>query len=305
MSAEAIYDRIVTDMRRYRQAGDAARRRAGRHPGARAGPMVDARRRDGPGRLLPPLPQRRGSPTTRSRAAGCLPGRAGGGDPRPGPAADPVGCGAGAVVRPTTSRRWRSAAPTPGPAAASPPRRTSLGRAGCPSRTREDGAHLRRGAGHLRLDGPRAAGQGAGRHRELQPGPRGARRAASSSATPWPTTRATWRRRPSPSGCGSAAGAARCSQPGIDLLEQAEDFPKDGPDPDHHRRGVRRLRSAASTPSCSRRAPASPSRARAGLPGSLRPGSRSTAPGRRASRGPACRRSSGRPGRARFSSGNP
>ncbi len=91
---------------------------------------------------------------------------------RAGSASHSLGRGAGPVVRQALLSAGEAphvhpAQPAPVGHARHPP--PALGAAG----GLPGGEDLRGGAGHLRLDGPQAAGQGAGSHRQLQPVPGG------------------------------------------------------------------------------------------------------------------------------------
>src|SRR5690242_5523253 len=125
--------------------------------------MVDASERRGPRCLLSPRALS-GAGISLRAGTRLSAGRPGGGDTRARPAANPVGCRAGAVVRPSLPSAGEDALLRP---TASPP----VGDARYPTpqlgASAELGgwAHVWRAARYVRLDGPRGAGQSARRHR--------------------------------------------------------------------------------------------------------------------------------------------
>ncbi|MET8866745.1 hypothetical protein ABZW11_27710 [Nonomuraea sp. NPDC004580] len=171
MSAEAVYDRIATDLRRLRKLGTLRGRGLGDMLDRPAPPRRRLRR---PRRLLPQRPRHRPGlpPVQRPRPAAR---RARTGDPRARPAAPAVGRPAGPLVRRALPPRGaaphlRPRLPPPGRHPAHPPPRPDQARGG-----RAEG-HVRGGARHLRLHGRQAARQGARRHRLLRRRPRRAAR---------------------------------------------------------------------------------------------------------------------------------
>ena len=266
-SAEAIYDRIATDLRRYRKLARCAGVGLGRHAAGRAR-LVGSAATAATSTTSTAAPWRRGWTTTSAAGAGCCrrgwSRRSARWSSRRSPGTSSWRAGST-----RTSRRWskrphlRPAQPPPVVHAGHPP--AALG--GRPRRRR--GAHLRRRAGHLRLDGPHAAGQGARRHRQLRPRARRAGACGWSSATPSPTTQGYL---PPEAIAGRVRVRGRGGtvlQPGIDLLERRRDFPDDGPLLVITDGWCDGSGSGASTPSCCRRAVAAVRAAGAGVSGSV------------------------------------
>ena len=238
LSAEAVYDLIATDLRRLRKLATLR----GRGPRRHARRAAAARRRRRARCDLDEFYRRAlatGLAYHEQRRPRLAAVRAGRGDPGAGAAAAAVGRAAGALVRGVRAAARSRAAPTPGRPAARRPPRTSRARAGCAR------ARRCRGARSASCSTPPARWTAGCSARRWARSPRTRRPATCRgpgwcSATPPPTT-------PGYLAVEEIAGRVKVRgrggtvlQPGIRLLERADDFPTDAPDPGHHRRLVRR-----------------------------------------------------------------
>ncbi len=166
LSAEEVYDRLATDLRRMRRLATLRGKGVGDILGGPLGPprdYVDLDEFYRRGLARRPRPARAAEPRVPAR-------RTGGGHPRAQPSAAALGRPTRPLVRrvrapPRAGTDLRAPSPPPGGHPRHPTRRALL-----PARG-DRPLHLRRRPGHLRLHGPHPPRQGTGRHRLVRRGP--------------------------------------------------------------------------------------------------------------------------------------